>query len=382
MKVGIIGYGKMGQSAFNLFDAAGFDLAVVVRTPQQAARCQDRYARRLERRVRQGIAVPGRDEARNRKILFSTDPAVLTDCGFIIECLPEDFDLKAGVLGTVESLVAPDAVIASNTSSFSLARLAGALARGERFCGFHFINPVLLTSTIEIIRWDGLSSRALEIAADVSARLGRRPLIVKDCPGSVLNPIIGCYSCEALYILEQGLALPGDIDRLAEREFRVGPCEALDTVGIAFFRDVFDRTSEIRPPNIPLPALVPKLLADGRTGRDAGRGVFLYSGESPGQSPLDYYVDPGQRHSPGPSRGKDCLERLNLVIMAATLFILSLGRAEADDLDFGVQDALGMTEGPVARMRKLGRDGLRGKLERFRREVGPRFDPELADHLP
>jgi 3-hydroxybutyryl-CoA dehydrogenase len=380
MTIGLVGYGKMGKSAFNLFSGAGLDVAVVVRTAEQAARFQLQYDRRVARRSGPGVA-GGAPPQPSGAAVFSADPAVLRGCELVLESVPEDLALKRDVLRSVEAAIGPETVLASNTSSLSLAGLAGGLSRPERACGFHLIHPVPLTSVVEIVAWDGASERAIGIATDVARRLGRKPIVVRDCPGPVLNPVLGCYICEALYILEQGLALPRDLDRLAEREFRVGPCESLDIVGIPFFRDIFERTEAIRPPSVPLPALIPRLLADGRTGRDAGRGLYLYDAEPPGQSPLDYYRDPGQQHSPGPAAGDVLLDRLVLVVQAAALYILALDKASPDDLDLGLMDAMGLSEGPIARMRRMGRDALRAKLEGFARGVGPRFSPGLADNL-
>lgn len=383
MKVGIVGYGKMGKSAFNLFAAAGLEVATLVRTAEQAARFQDQYERRMARRLRHGIPGAAPSSATDPACRFSTDPAVLSGCALILENLPEDLDLKRSVLGRIEPSAAPEAVIATNTSSLSVAEIAAGLSRPERCCGFHLIHPVPLTSVVEVIAWDGGAAAAVETACDIARRLDRRPIVVRDCPGPAINPVLGCCVCEALYILEQGLASPLEIDRLAEREFRVGPCESLDIIGIPLFRDIFERTASIRPPCITLPALIPKLLADGRTGREAGRGLFLYDESPPGQSPLEYYRNPGQTHSPGAPAAGDpgLIDRLLLIVQAAALFILQLGKASPDDLDLGLQDALGLAEGPIARSRRLGRDELRRRLERFSREAGPRFAPELADRL-
>jgi 3-hydroxybutyryl-CoA dehydrogenase len=382
MKIGLVGYGKMGRSAFNLFADAGLEVAVLVRTADQAARFQEQFDRRVARRLRRGVPAPGPASAEGATARFSADPAVLAGCALVLESVPEDPDLKRDVLGRIESSAPPETVIASNTSSLSLAGLAACLSRPERLCGFHLIHPVPLTSVVEIVVWDGASGPTIEAAVRLARRLGRRPIVVRDGPGSALNPVLGCYVCEALYILEQGLALPRDLDRLAEREFRVGPCESLDIVGVPLFRDIFERTEAIRPPSIPLPSLILRLLADGRTGRDAGRGLYLYGEEPPGQSPPAYYLDAGQRHSAGASAaGNDLLGRLMLIIQAAALYVLALDKAAPEDLDIGLQDALGLAEGPIARMRRLGRDELRRRLELFGREVGPRFAAGLADSL-
>ncbi|MBN2206100.1 MAG: 3-hydroxyacyl-CoA dehydrogenase family protein [Candidatus Aminicenantes bacterium] len=383
MKIGIAGYGKMGRSAFNLFAAAGFEVAILVRTAEQASRFQAQYERRVARRLRHNIPGAAPPSATGRACRFSTDPAVLSGCALILENLPENAGLKRDVLKRIEAAAAPDTVIATNTSSLSVAELAAGLSRSERFCGFHLIHPIPLTSVVEIISWEGGAEWAVETARDIARRLNRRPIVVRDCPGPALNPVLGSCLCEALYILEQGLATPRDIDRLAERAFRVGPCESLDIVGIPLFRDIFERTAAIRPPCFPLPALIPRLLADGRTGREGGRGLYLYDEEPPGQSPLAYYRDPGQNHSPGPAAagGPGLLDRLLLIVQAAALYILKLDKASPDDLDLGLQDALGLAEGPIAGMRRLGRDEIRRRLERFNREVGPRYNPELAEHL-
>ena len=215
MKVGLVGYGKMGRGIFSLLSDAPLEVAVLVRDPAKA----DRNNRRLERRLRRAANSEILDEAdladRLAGLRFTSSWKDLRDCGLVIETVTEDYETKIEVLGRAERTVSPEAVITSNSSSLSTTRMAERLRDPARFCGFHFFHPIQLTSVVEIITSRDTAAGTVDFLRRVSREIGRTPLVVKDLAGSCINVALTCHSCEALYVLEQGLALPSRIDAIA-----------------------------------------------------------------------------------------------------------------------------------------------------------------------
>ncbi|MHC4175972.1 MAG: 3-hydroxyacyl-CoA dehydrogenase family protein, partial [Planctomycetota bacterium] len=289
----------------------------------------------------------------------------------------EDLETKLEVLRQAERTVSPEAVITSNSSSLSTNQISESLQDPARFCGYHFFHPPQLTSVVEIITSKQTTPRTVEFLRQVSRDIGRKPLVVKDeGGGSCINVVLTCISCEALYILEQGLALPSQIDAIVGRIARIGPCESLDVVGIPFFVEVLGRTLDAFPFDFVVPELLHKLTREGRLGKYVGRGIYLYPEDRPTDDALAYYVNTSQTHSPGaaPSDEASLSERLLFPIYFSVLRLAEMGLGEVSDLCLGIQDLIGMKIDPLKEMRKLGSDGLKKGFDRLRRDLGPRYD--------
>jgi len=383
MKIGIIGYGKMGKTIFQLLCSEDLEVTTLVTSKDKSDQYNLQQRVRLQRGLRRGLFNEDRFAARLAAQKFTHNLEDLNDRDLVIESIPEDLDAKTRLYGMLEKTVSRESVISSNTSSLSINALARSLEHPDRFCGFHFFHPIPLTSIVEIIRWDGVSPRTLDALCQLSRSLGRTPLLVKDGPGSIINAILACELCEALYILEQGLASPSEIDKIAGRFFRIGPCESLDIIGIAFFAEVFERTTIVRPEGIVTPSLIFKLIEDGRRGRDWGKGIFLTADQNSRDEASGYYFNPHQGHSLRTAgRGTETIAtRLLFALLCGALFVLERGLASADAVDLGVRDILGMKDGPIALMKAMGKERLRKELISLAATVGPRFDPALADVL-
>jgi 3-hydroxybutyryl-CoA dehydrogenase len=376
MKVGIVGYGKMGRGIFSLLIDSHLEAAVLVRDSAKA----DRNNRRLEKRLRRALdngRISQADLSRRLGSLgFTSAWNDLGDCDLIIETVTEDLETKIQVLRQVEQTASPDAVIASNTSSLSIGGLGKDLNDPGRFCGLHFFHPTQLTTVVEIIASAQTTFRTVSFLQQVSRGFRRTPLVVKDGPGSPINAILNCLICEALYILEQGLALPSQIDALVGRFARIGPCESLDGIGIELFTEGGARLLEACYSDFVFPELPRRLVRDGRLGRQSGRGIYQYEHDRPVDDHPDYYVNPGQTHSLRTAPGDEASlhERLLFPTYVCLLKLARMGLGELGDLCLGIRDVIGMKIDPESEMRKLGSNGLRDVFDRLRREVGPRYD--------
>lgn len=376
MKVGIIGYGKMGRNIFTLCSETPMDVVVVGRDAAEMDRQNGRLEKRLRRAVSSGTLGEGDLPRRLASLRFTTSWDALRDCDLVIETVKEDLDTKLAVLRRAEETVSPQAVLASNTSSLPITRMAESLRDPARFGGFHFFHPIQLTSIVEIITTRWTSPHVVEFLRQISRDIGRTPLVMKDLSGSCINVALTFHTCEALYLLEQGVASPSRIDAIAGRFARLGPFEGLDVVGIPFFTDVAGRTLRAFAPDLVIPDLCHKLIRDGRFGKYANRGIYLYRDDRPVDDAPEYYLNQSQTHTPGGVRSDDVglYERLLFPIYFAILKVAQVGFGSVGDLCLGISDLIGLKIDPREEMQKLRSDGLREVFDRLWDELGPRYD--------
>ena len=202
-----------------------------------------------------------------------------------IEAVVEDLDVKRRVFAELEVRMKPDALLATNTSSLSVNTLADGLAHPERFCGFHFFNPVHRMPLVEVVRGAKTSDADARHRRRLARRIGKTPVVVNDAPGFVVNRILMPYMREALHLLEEGYTIE-DIDASMRRfGMPMGPFEVVDEVGVDVANKASAVLSRAFPERMtPAPALE-KLLAAGRLGRKSGRGFYLHRGRKRTRDP-------------------------------------------------------------------------------------------------
>jgi 3-hydroxyacyl-CoA dehydrogenase len=366
----------MGRSIFSLLGESPVDVTVLGRDPAAMGRETERCERRVRRAAGLWRLGDTRLVRRPAAVRFTTSWDDLRDCDLVIETVSEDPEIKREVLRRAEDTISPAAVLTSNTSSISIARLAGRLREPARFCGFHFFHPVRLTTIVEIIIAPRTALRVVEFLRQVCRAIGRTPLVVKDLAGSCVNVPLVLHCCEAMYALEQGLAPPSRIDDLVGRRIaRVGPCETIDAIGIPFATDLLRRTLGALGSDQPVPGLSQRLIRDGRLGRYAGGGIYIYRDDRPIDDAPGYYKNPAQTHSPPGARADEqgLYERLLFPVYHSLLRLAQDGLGDLHDLCLGARDVLGLKLDPMAEMRRLGSAGLREAFDRLGSEVGPRF---------
>jgi 3-hydroxybutyryl-CoA dehydrogenase len=218
-------------------------------------------------------------EAAVRRIKPATTYDTLKPADIIIEAATEDFELKKKIFKQVDALVMPDSIMASNTSSVSITRLAASISRPERFVGVHFFNPVPVMSLVEIVRGLETSDATHDAAAALAVQLGKSPITVKSAPGFVVNRILLPMINEAFFVLSEGYASAEDIDTGMKLgcNHPIGPLALADMIGLDVLLSVMQilhdefADSKYRPC-----PLLKELVAAGHLGRKSGRGVFSY----------------------------------------------------------------------------------------------------------
>lgn len=273
-RVGVLGGGRMGGGIAHAFLLAGAYVVVV----EQHVAAADSARERIERSIDASIARGHEGDAALLKqaLTVATDITAFGACSLVIEAVPESLELKTEALAEIERQLPHDAVIASNTSSIPLTRLAEALDRPDRFVGLHFFNPVPASSLIEVVVSAGTAPELPAIAAGWARALGKTPITVHDAPGFASSRLGVALALEAIRMVEQGVASAADIDLAMELGYRhpVGPLRTTDIVGLDVRLGIAEQLERDLGPTFAPPQLLRDLVADGRLGRKSGRGFY------------------------------------------------------------------------------------------------------------
>ena len=278
-KVGIIGAGTMGNGIAQACAVVGMPVVMVDISEAAVAKGIATVSGSLDRLLKKEKITDADKAAALSKIQGSTRYEDLQDADLVIEAATENQDLKIKILKQLDGLLAPEVIIASNTSSISITQLAAVTTRAERFIGMHFFNPVPMMALVEIIRGLQTSDATHDAVHALATALGKTPITVKNAPGFVVNRILVPMINEALFVLSEGLATPDDIDAGMKLGCNqpLGPLALADMIGLdvclavmeVYLKEFGD--SKYRPC-----PLLKELVAAGRLGRKTGHGVYQY----------------------------------------------------------------------------------------------------------
>ena len=274
-RVGVLGGGRMGAGIAHAFCTAGSRVTVVERDDDAAAAAFERVAGNLAKSVDRGTVAESLADLTAR-LSVSTDYADFAGCDLVVEAVPEDFSLKAEALTAVEDQLAPGAWLASNTSSLSIAELAGKLRRPERFCGLHFFNPVPASELIEVVLGPQTSVELADAASTWVRDLGKTPVVVQDAPGFASSRLGVAIALEAMRMVEDGVASAEDIDAAMVLGYRhpTGPLRTTDIVGLDVRLGIAEYLASTLGPRFEPPQILRDKVARGELGRKSGKGFF------------------------------------------------------------------------------------------------------------
>jgi 3-hydroxybutyryl-CoA dehydrogenase len=277
--IGVVGAGTMGNGIAQVCAAAGYP--VVVTDIAQAAldRALKTIDGSLERLVNKQ-KMSGADKAATlARLTTSTDMKSLSDCDLVIEAATENAGLKLKIFASIDATVKDSAIIASNTSSISITKLAAATKRPAQFIGMHFFNPVPVMALVELIRGMQTSEDTLQAVRAVVLKIGKAPIVVRNSPGFAVNRILVPMLNEACFALGEGVATPEDIDEGMKLgcNHPIGPLALCDMIGLDVMLDVMNvfYASFNDPKYRPAPLLV-EMVEAGYLGRKSGRGFYSY----------------------------------------------------------------------------------------------------------
>lgn len=277
--VGIVGAGTMGNGIAQSCAASGIDVVMVDISQTAVEKGLSTIASSLDRLLKKGkISEDDKADTLSR-IKGSTNYADLESADLVIEAATENHELKVKILQQLDTLLDPNILIATNTSSISITQLAAATQRADKFIGMHFFNPVPMMSLVEIIVGLQTADSTHAAVKSLAERLGKTPITVKNAPGFVVNRILVPMINEAFFVLAEGLASAEDIDAGMKLgcNHPIGPLALADMVGLdvclavmeVYLKEFGD--SKYRPC-----PLLKEMVAAGRLGRKTGQGVYRY----------------------------------------------------------------------------------------------------------
>ncbi len=270
----------MGAGIAQLACMGGFETLLHDPDAEALERGSEKLRADLGRGAERGRWTAAEAEAASARLLPAADLADLAGCDVVIEAAPERLEVKRELFAALERVCAPDAVLATNTSSLSVTAIAAGAERPERVCGMHFFNPPPLMRLVEVVAGDATSPEALATATEVAERMGRTPVRAADGIGFLANRGARPFSLEALRLAGERVAEPEQIDRIVRigGGYRMGPFELQDLIGIDVNFEVaksFYEQSFGEPRWRPHP-LQARMVASGRLGRKSGRGWYAY----------------------------------------------------------------------------------------------------------
>ena len=278
--IGVVGCGLMGSGIAQVSAAAG--LTTWVTEVDQAT--LDKGLARIRKFLDDGVT-RGKVSAEERdrvlgNIKGSAKLEALAPCELVVEAAVENLEVKRQVFATLDNVVAPDAVLSSNTSSLSITEIAARTRRPDRVLGLHFFNPVPLMKLVEVIRALTTSEAAFAKAQEYVGRIGKTAVVCKDTPGFVVNRLLVPYMLDAVRVYESGVASKEDIDNGMKLGcgYPMGPLTLLDFVGLDTTYYIANiMFEEFREPRFAPPPLLKRMVLAGHLGRKSGRGFYDYS---------------------------------------------------------------------------------------------------------
>jgi 3-hydroxybutyryl-CoA dehydrogenase len=366
-RIGILGAGTMGAGIAQVAAEAG--LEAVVHDPVEGAylRAHDRIAGFLARKVEKGQLDAAGAAAALDRIVPAGSLEELAAVDLVVEAIPEELELKRDAFRQLDAAAEPETILATNTSSLSVAAIAAATGHPGRVVGMHFFNPVPLMALVEVVAAPGTSQAVAQSTMAAARRLGKTPVVASDTPGFIVNRVARPYYLEAMRILGAGLAGIEAIDAaMRDAGFRMGPFELVDTIGADVnlavsesIYEAFDHEPRYEPE--PIQRL---LVGAGRLGRKSGGGFYAYGADGARGAPWPGLVPP-------PAAGADGLTGEGI----STRVLAALVNEASSAVDDGVADAAG-----IDTAMRLGANYPRGPLE-WGEQLGLSTVVETLDEL-
>ena len=288
-RVGVLGCGLMGSGIAQVAAAAGFETFVRDVAPPILEKGRAAIDKSLARLVEKGKLPAADRDATLQRLTFTTIVADLKSCDIVIEAVTEDLELKNVLWKELDGLCGPGTIFASNTSSLTIAAMAAATRRADRFVGLHFFNPVPLMQLVEVVRTVTTSEESFKRAFAFARSLGKEAVAAKDTSGFIVNLLLVPYLLDAVRALEHGVGSVPDIDKAMQLGcgYPMGPLTLLDFVGLDTTYKIAEiMFAEYKEQKYAAPPLLKRMVLAGLYGRKSGRGFYDYSGVAPVVSSL------------------------------------------------------------------------------------------------
>lgn len=278
-KIGIVGAGTMGNGITQAFAVAGFDVVMSDVADAALQRALATLSGSLDRLVKKDKMTEAQKAEAIARVRGSTELGAMSDCDLIIEAATENLALKLKIFEQLDAIAKPEAIIASNTSSISITKLAASTRRADRVIGMHFFNPVPVMALVELIRGLQTSDATYAAVETLAGAVGKTSVQVRNSPGFVVNRLLCPMINEAIFALGEGLASAAEIDEAMKLgcNHPIGPLALGDMIGLdvelAVMQVLFEGFKD--PKYRPAPLLV-EMVEAGYLGRKSGKGFFEY----------------------------------------------------------------------------------------------------------
>ena len=277
--IGVIGAGTMGQGIAQVCAQAGFNTVLFDINATILEKARHTTEHNLTAAIQKGKLSEAQKQSALQNITFTSDSLDVT-ADIIIEAVVEKLEVKQSIFRDLAAINTPDCILASNTSSLSITRIAAQIEKPERVIGLHFFNPAPLMKLVEIIAGINTSAQTIKIVTDLVQKLNKIPVQVKDSPGFIVNRVARPYYVEALKLLEENVADAATIDKLLEASgFKMGPFRLMDLIGndinfavTSSLFEAFHYDPKFRPSRIQQ-----QKVAAGHLGRKTGKGFYDYT---------------------------------------------------------------------------------------------------------
>ena len=277
--VAILGGGLMGAGIAESASIAG--VPVIIRElPEFIDAACGRLEKSLDGAVKRGKLDAGQRDAALANITFTSELKDVADRDLVIEAVPENLDLKLSIMKSLDRIVRPDTILASNTSAIPIAQLGGVVSNPERVVGLHFFSPVPAMKLVEIVRALETSDETVAAVTQFAQRLGKHAIETKDRSGFIVNFLLTPYLMAAVRMFEEGFASREDIDAAMKlgAGHPMGPLTLCDFIGLDVLNAICESLyEEFKRPEYAPPPLMKRMIAAGRLGRKSGKGFYDYA---------------------------------------------------------------------------------------------------------
>lgn len=369
-KIGVIGLGTMGAGIVEVFARNGIDVVAVEVTDEAVEKGRGVLRHSTDRAVSRGKLTADDQSALHSRVQFTSDMTDLAPCQLVIEAVPEQLALKKAIFGRLDTIVADDATLATNTSSLPVTEIAVATVNPKRVVGMHFFNPAPVLQFVEVIKTVVTSDEIFEDVKALAERLGKKPVIVGDKAGFIANALLFGYLNHAVSMFESKYATREDIDAAMKLGcgYPMGPLALMDLIGLDTAYEVLDTMYKQGRDRLHAPSpILKQLVSAGLKGRKSGRGFYTYA--EPGSSKV---VDDAL--TPAPAADHDAalrtVDRVG-VVGSGTMAtgIIEVFAKSGRDVTFVARTDARVDEVRAALTRSLEKAVARGKLTEADRDA-------------